>query len=309
MKPMTRVYLLDDNGERFFGEGPCRLLLEVEKAGSLRGAAAAMNMAYSKALKLLGRAEAAVGVPLTLRSTGGRAGGGSCLTSEGRELLERYMDYREQCQTANTAIYHQVFGLPPEAPPLGCVIMASGLGRRFGGNKLMAEFLGKPLIEWVLDATGGIFARRVVVTRHEDVAALCQRRGVSVLLHSLPHRSDTVRLGIAGMAGMAGCLFCPGDQPLLSRQSVLALARSAAQDRDAIWRLAWEGEGGTPVLFPGWAFQELEQLPQGRGGNALAQKYPQRVRLLPAGDEYELADIDTPGDLARLEALCRARQK
>ena len=45
---------------------------------------------------------------------------------------------------------------------LGCVIMASGVGRRFGGNKLMADFQGKPLLQYALEATEGIFARRIV---------------------------------------------------------------------------------------------------------------------------------------------------
>ena len=30
-------------------------------------------------------------------------------------------------------------------PPVGCVIMASGLARRFGSNKLLADFGGRPL--------------------------------------------------------------------------------------------------------------------------------------------------------------------
>lgn len=33
-----------------------------------------------------------------------------------------------------------VVDLDDPAPALGCVVMASGLGRRFGGNKLMADF-------------------------------------------------------------------------------------------------------------------------------------------------------------------------
>lgn len=32
----------------------------------------------------------------------------------------------------------------PLNPNLGCVIMASGLGKRFGDNKLMADFDGQP---------------------------------------------------------------------------------------------------------------------------------------------------------------------
>ena len=55
----------------------------------------------------------------------------------------------------------------------GCIVMASGVGVRFGGNKLMAELCGAPLIGHVVRATDDLFSRRVVVTRHADVAALC----------------------------------------------------------------------------------------------------------------------------------------
>ena len=36
MRPVIRVYLYDENGERFFGEGPLRLLHAVEETGSRR---------------------------------------------------------------------------------------------------------------------------------------------------------------------------------------------------------------------------------------------------------------------------------
>lgn len=69
---------------------------------------------------------------------------------------------------------------------IGCVIMASGLGRRFGSNKLLADFGGEPMICRILDATEGIFRRRVVVTRHEEIARLCREREISVALHCFP---------------------------------------------------------------------------------------------------------------------------
>ena len=31
MKPVTKIQLFDENGEKFFGEGPCRLLEQVEQ--------------------------------------------------------------------------------------------------------------------------------------------------------------------------------------------------------------------------------------------------------------------------------------
>ena len=80
MKAVTKVIFLDEAGEKFFGEGPCRLLHGVEETGSLRAAAQSMGMAYTKALKLVRRAEGVLGFALTTRTAGGRDGGGSSLT-------------------------------------------------------------------------------------------------------------------------------------------------------------------------------------------------------------------------------------
>ena len=67
-----------------------------------------------------------------------------------------------------------VVDLDDPAPALGCVVMASGLGRRFGGNKLMADFCGAPLIANALAlAALPLLACRIVVTRSEEVEALC----------------------------------------------------------------------------------------------------------------------------------------
>lgn len=184
---------------------------------------------------------------------------------------------------------------------LGCVILASGLGIRFGGNKLLAPFRGVPLILHALRATDGIFAKRVVVTRSEDVAKICREAGVNTLVHRLPFRSDTVRLGMEALGEMDGCLFCPGDQPLLRQETVAALAGAFEQEPDKIWRPCFGSRLGAPVLFPAWAFPELLTLPEGMGGGYVAKAHPQMVRLLPIEEERELWDVDTPEDLRRLE--------
>ena len=73
-----------------FGPGMSALLRGVETTGSLQGAAQAMNMAYSKAWKMLKESETAWGILLTERGTGGRDGGGSTLTPQAIRLLEAY---------------------------------------------------------------------------------------------------------------------------------------------------------------------------------------------------------------------------
>lgn len=109
MTAVTKVYLLDETGQRFFGDGPCRLLRLVEETGSLRAAANHMGMAYTKAMKLLRQAEQAAGAPLTQRVIGGKDGGGSKLTEQGKELVEKYEEYKAKCIQANARIYSEVF--------------------------------------------------------------------------------------------------------------------------------------------------------------------------------------------------------
>ena len=144
------------------------------------------------------------------------------------------------------------------------------------------------------------------MTRSEEVEALCNAQGVPVLRHAQPYRSDTVRLGLAALLGkepaLRGCLFLPGDQPLLTQQSVEALALAAAPD--AIVRLcAADGTPGSPVLFGADYFSELLHLPDGRGGNAVARAHPGSVRLVSARNDAELRDVDTREDLNQLRQL------
>lgn len=108
--------------------------------------------------------------------------------------------------------------------------MASGVGARFGGNKLMAELCGAPLVGHVVRATDDLFSRRVVVARHADVAALCETLGAQVILHDEPCRNDTVRLGMEAMDGCDTVTFVQGDQPLIRPASIVALLRAAERD-------------------------------------------------------------------------------
>lgn len=109
MEPMVRTYILDEAGERFFGEGPYRLLCGIEQLGSLRASATSMGMAYTKALRLIRHAEEAAGFPFTQKSVGGAHGGGSILTTEGKEFVRKYEEYRARCIECNRRIFDEIF--------------------------------------------------------------------------------------------------------------------------------------------------------------------------------------------------------
>ena len=188
--------------------------------------------------------------------------------------------------------------------------MASGLAKRFGSNKLLAEFDGKPLLCRAFAVTEGL--HRVVVTRSTEVQALCEKYGIPVLHHAHPLRSDTVRLGLEYLLprfpAMSGCVFLPGDQPLLTRETLCGMVSAfcAEPDRKSqIFRLceSQSGTPGSPVLFGADYFSELLHLPDGRGGNAVARTHPGSVCLVSARNDAELRDVDTREDLNQLRQL------
>ena len=200
---------------------------------------------------------------------------------------------------------------PVETPNAvhGCIIMASGLGTRFGSNKLMASLDGAPLIAHVIRACDGLFAKRVAITRHEDVAKLCRSLGMEAVMHDEPLRSDTVRLGMQAMDGCDTVTFIQADQPFISANTLAALLRGAETHPEFIWRVGFQGTQGAPVLFPAWAFDELRALPPGKGGGFVAKAHAQRVRCVEAASEWELFDVDTVQDLEVLQAHIEQRRR
>ena len=97
------------NEEIAFGKGIAQILELVELHGSLAAAYKEMGMSSSKAWKILHRAEADLGYPLLKSVSGGAHGGGTVLTPEGKELLEKYSQFEAQVQTFANETFHKIF--------------------------------------------------------------------------------------------------------------------------------------------------------------------------------------------------------
>lgn len=186
---------------------------------------------------------------------------------------------------------------------LGAVMLASGESARFArGNKLLAPFMGEPLIKRTFAALPPqLFTSRLVVTRSEEIATLAQGCGLRALLHSLPDISDTIRLGVKAMADTDGCLFCVGDQPFMSADTVSRIILAFRDEPTRICRAAFGGLYGSPVIFPKALYGELAALEPGQSGSAVIKRHAALVRAVEAGALKELMDIDTQEDHQRLE--------
>lgn len=189
----------------------------------------------------------------------------------------------------------------------GLVIMASGLGVRYGKNKLMEELLDKPLINWTVNATDNLFDKRVVVTRNTQVKAFCQGVKVDCIFHELPNRNDTVRLGLSAiMNDVDYCFFIPADQPLIKRESIAKLLEATSTGNKII-RACYKDVEGAPVGFSRLFFDDLLNLPEKKGGNWLVKNNPEHVYTVEVSEEYELWDIDTPSDLEKIKNVLKTK--
>jgi len=110
IKPKTTFKLYTDNDPKaFFGPGPYRLLCYIKETRSIVQAAKRMNMAYTKALSLIKRAETAIGQPLVLAKTGGKGGGGSELTESAELLLLAYAKTQNALEETAQTLFIQHF--------------------------------------------------------------------------------------------------------------------------------------------------------------------------------------------------------
>ncbi len=108
MKICYKIWL--DSDGKAFGEGPRRLLRQIQKTGSLHQAALQLKMSYRKAWLLLQAMEKRLGFPLLTRRIGGVAGGGSELTQEAIDFTNRYEAFRAEADEALQGLYEKYFG-------------------------------------------------------------------------------------------------------------------------------------------------------------------------------------------------------
>ena len=112
LKLTIRMYT-DDN-QRCFGPGIATLLERVRLHKSLRAAAASMEMAYSKAWRIIRTAESVFGCKLLSSTIGGSHGGGAVLTPQAERLLAAYQDYQAQVEAFAQEKFQEQFSFYKE---------------------------------------------------------------------------------------------------------------------------------------------------------------------------------------------------
>lgn len=185
------------------------------------------------------------------------------------------------------------------------IILAAGFGRRMNGNKLTRLVNGKELIEYVLETVSEIpVLDRLIVTNDPKIRKKAESLGIRAVGNdaAADGQSTSVIKGVVSSdMESEGYLFFMGDQPLISKSTVMRILDEAKRNPGCIIVPRLQDRSGSPVLFPSRLRDELLQLTGDIGGKSIYRKHPESIRYVEAAYAYELLDADTPEDIEILE--------
>jgi len=186
------------------------------------------------------------------------------------------------------------------------VVLAAGLARRMGRQKLLLQLQGKPVVRWAIERLSAHVEDVVVVTGADDapIREALADLAVAVRFVVNPRPQDgqgsSIAVGVTGLKPWTrAAMIALGDQPRMPDAVPRALIEAFERSGKAIVTPVYRGVQGTPVLFSADVFTELRALTGDAGARAVVKARPERVEAV-AFDLAMPPDVDTPEDYAKL---------
>ena len=212
------------------------------------------------------------------------------------------------------------------------IYLAAGNSRRFGKNKLLVEWNGRPLYEYGLNTLKEAVKDRTdseillvsqypnILQAHPEVVCVYSPKSTEGL-------SWSIRAGIECVLGreqkreqQQECrrlpdwqegdhwlLFLTADQPLVEKETIQNLllqadnAERLTSGKTRIIRARYAGKEGSPVLFHASLIPELQQLSGDEGGRSVIRAHREEMEFVDVADERQMTDVDTVEDLEKVE--------
>ncbi|KKB86681.1 hypothetical protein VW29_00855 [Devosia limi DSM 17137] len=196
----------------------------------------------------------------------------------------------------------------PSLEAMAGVLLASGLSRRFGASKLVAELGGRPLAFWAIDCLASVplAERSMVHGPHTDTELLDYARHTGLALvenaDAALGMGGSIAAGFGAVNGVSHAFLALADMPFVRPDDYRALASALEQAPEkSIAAPLFEGRRGHPVLFARQHFPALRLLQGDKGGGAIIRANGPALAQVRSRNRGVLIDIDTPAALAEAE--------
>jgi molybdenum cofactor cytidylyltransferase len=185
------------------------------------------------------------------------------------------------------------------------IVLAAGLSRRMGVQKLLLPFGGKTVIAHIVDQLLESMVDKVyVVTGHQAERISRELSGRPVSTVNNPDYESgmlsSVRCGLRALPEQCrGVLVALGDQPAITSKLVDRMLQSFAAAEKRILVPFYDGKRGHPILFSEVYREEILTHYDSVGLRGLLHAHPDEVFELAVSTSAVLSDMDVPQDYRR----------
>ncbi len=194
---------------------------------------------------------------------------------------------------------------------IAALVLAAGLSRRMGTNKLLLPFGKRTVLTQVISVLQDCLLDEIlVVTGHEwekvkGMVRHYSRRSPMRFVYNPSYASgdmlSSIQAGLAALHNDSRCeaaLVALGDQPQIERR--IALQVIAAHTPSAVVIPSFNRHGGHPILIDRACWPDILALPIGASLRDVWRAHPDWLRYIDVDTETILRDMDTPDDYRQM---------
>ena len=181
------------------------------------------------------------------------------------------------------------------------IYLAAGNSRRFGTNKLLTIYGGKPLYRHGLDMLTDLCGKRrdcslTIVSQYPEILSYAGKKEIHAVYSpdSRKGMSYTIKAALDALDPISEedfLLFVVADQPYLTADTLEKILGYAHPGTETV-SAAYQGVPGNPTMFSARLGPELLALEGDEGGRKVIRRHA--CIYVDAAEKKEMYDIDTP---------------
>ena len=199
----------------------------------------------------------------------------------------------------------------PQIKQTAGIILAAGMSQRFGRPKQLLKLKNKHLLEYALDAALASHLAKVVLVLGHEHEKILRTLGVKTNLPRLEivinHRyqkgqSQSLQAGLRIVhKAYHSAMFLLGDQPRVQSSTIDELLARFRDSEKNICVPVHRGMRGNPALFSRAMYCRLMAINGDFGARNIIRENSEQVLFVEVDDPAEFTDIDTHGDIAKIQ--------